>query len=168
MFQHTEVGADPIQPVSSSGERRSTRQILSHWELSRRQGKTPLLRDLDLSADHDFRQRFILVRTDQRLEKSIIVLCGEAVQAACRVDLLGKTLLQALPTAVGRKLCRAWSDARRQTAPVEIDGRFETCPGVGILYRSVFLPVRGDNDPDCGYACGTFGWRFEQARDFAA
>lgn len=168
MFQHAEIGADPVIPASSASERRSTRQIRSHWERSRHQGRTPLLRDLDLSADHGFRDRLILVRTDQRLEKSIIVLCGEAMQAACKVDLLGKTLLQALPSAVGRKLCRAWSDAQRQVAPVEIDGRFETCPGVGILYRSVFLPVRGDNDPDYGYACGTFGWRFEEAPGFAA
>lgn len=168
MFQHTEFEADPIKPASNGSERRSTRRILSHWELSQRQGKPPVLRDLDLSADHDFRDRFILVRTEQRLEKSIIVLCGEAVQAACRVDLLGKTLLQALPTAVSRKLCHAWADAHRQVKPIEIDGRFETCPGVGILYRSVFLPVRGDNDPDSAYACGTFGWRFEQAPSFAA
>lgn len=135
-------------------ERRAVRRALEDWQRLRASGANPALTDLSpLRNPTDWADRFLLA-CDREPARSVFVLCGAQVEQAFGQRLIGRTLGEV--AARQSALIQACSDAVREQSPCEVEDGFHAAGRRLVLYRAVFMPVRGA-DMDEGFLMGAYG-----------
>jgi hypothetical protein len=110
-------------------ERRLVWRVLSHWKGMANGGRFPSRDDIDPWTRGEDAANCVLIAVESPIELSHFVMVGVNLAIAlCPIDTLAGVLLSRVPRVVS---------ARRG---LMIEGE-ATLRGVGILYRSVLLPL---------------------------
>ncbi len=169
------IGAPAPQRLPD--ERRGTVRAVSAWASLQKNDAIPVLAEL-LGRHRFIAAQEFLLKTDPMPQRSVFILCGDALRALLDRPVLGTTFWDCMPRAARDALSQACAAAMKQGAPAHQAGAFEIEAGVEVRYRGVFLPLRspslhspslrspGHDDP--GYLFGAYGSRVFAATTPAA
>jgi len=136
-------------------ERRATVRALSDW--SRHSGDSlPSFTEMrDTFDDADaWRDRFLLKR-DAIPARSVFIMCGDAVRAWTAIPPVSRTLDEVVPAGVRETVCALCEAAARTSEPQSADDSYHEPSGAEIMYRCIFLPMRGA-ESELDYIMGAF------------
>ena len=113
-------------------ERRLVGRVLRHWTEMVHEGGFPRLDEIDPWMLGEDWANCLVIAVEAPTERSYFVAVGENLAAArCSVDTLAGSLLSHLPMVLSERRC------------LLVEGG-ATLRGVGILHRSVLLPLSED------------------------
>ena len=152
---------DRVRLAPGRPERRAAETTLAMWRDAMGEGDLPRLADIKIQYDGDgWEHRFLLIEDPNPLW-SVFILCGATARLAFDGAVVGRSLEEVM-LPHGQPLVDACLAALRDRVPVQASGSFPARGGQRLVYRAVFLPMRGDVGAP-RYVLGTFGWRREPA-----
>ena len=103
-----------------------------------------------------FSDNQFLIMFEAQTENSVVIYYGENLpNMPVRRD-SGNNMLQSLPTALKEIFQDACLEAVNKSDVVYRHGMIKAPTGDSILYRSIFMPLRSDTQPDRIYVFGAF------------
>lgn len=156
---------DTVQPdrnhVPQGRERRATLRALSAWVSARENDGIPDLNDLAEKAvkagkQEVFTDNQFLIMADPYTENSVVIYYGNALPKVLGRRNVGKNVQSFLPDALKDIFLEACKEAAYSDNEVYRQGEITTVSCEGVLYRSVFMPLRSDSQNKHIYIFGAF------------
>ena len=140
-------------PVSD--ERRATLQALNAWLAARGDDEVPSLTSL-FNGRRAFLGNEFLIKVDPETLDSIFIVCGDDLPLPLGARSTGKPVRRAVPSQLRHLFCDASAEAAHRGVAVSRTGALYLESRAEIRYRSIFLPVRSDDEHDHMYVFGAF------------
>ena len=145
-----------MAPFPVSDERRATLQALNTWLAARGDGEVPSLASL-FDGQRGFLGNEFLIEVDPVTLDSIFTVCGADLPLPLGARSVGKPVRGAVPSYLRHLFCDASAEAVHRRVAVSRTGALYLESRADIRYRSVFLPVRSDDEHDHMNVFGAFG-----------
>ena len=142
-------------PFPVSDERRATLWALNIWLAARGGAELPSLAHL-FDGERGFLGDEFLIKVDPETLHSVFIVCGDDLPLPLGARSAGKPVRRAVPSQLRRLFCDASAEAVHRGAAVHGTGVLHLESRADIRYRSVFLPVRSDDEHDHMYVFGAF------------
>lgn len=142
-------------------ERRATLIARTAWTSGCENDSIPNLIDLSRNAVEAGKQMIFtdnqfVIMVDPYLANSVFIFYGNALP-----NVLGRrnariSVQDFLPNALKAIFIEAFNEAAKSDKEVYRQGEITTASGEGVLYRSVFMPLRSDSQNKHNYIFGAF------------
>lgn len=133
------------EPPSARNEQRLVGRALTHWDQLRGTRRFPGHLDyLNDDLPYDGANTFVVRINDSELTDEV-VSAGDAVTEAFGRNPVGCAAIDVLPssTEMGLSFCRT---AMQMKKPIADVGSFTNALGKAVYYRSILLPLSGDQE----------------------
>ena len=142
-------------------ERRATLLALSAWVSARENDRIPDINVLAGNAvkagkQEVFTENQFLIRADPNAAIYVFMIYGNALPKVLGGLHLGMSVQNFLPNALKDIYLEACLEATNSDNEVYREGEITTASGEGVLYRSVFMPLRSDGKSKHIYIFGAF------------
>lgn len=159
--QRDEISTDTAIQTLPGHERRATLRALKIWNAGRQDNNMPYLSDLTASAnlaeEHEvFAENQFLILFEAATSNSVVIFYGSELPNLLFRRNVGNNLQQNLPAALKGIFFSACMEAVNTGEAVYRHGKISTSFGGGVLYRSIFMPLRSGNHSDRIYIFGAF------------
>ncbi len=161
-FGHSDkTSAEAIPQPIPGGERRSTLRALKSWNEAREDGDIPNLARLTVKADRVdeldvFTDNQFLIMFEAHTSNSVFIFYGGELPKLRIRRNLESSMQQTLPKALKATFQDACLEAVSISDVVYRHGMITASSGDSVLYRSIFMPLRSDSQPDRIYVFGAF------------
>ena len=139
-------------------ERRATLRALKSWSNARVDndipdltGKSEMMEELEIFTEHQF-----LIMFETYSTNLVIIFYGSELPEMLVGQTVGNNMRQSLPMALKDVFQEACMEAVDGGDVVYRHGMINAPSGAGVLYRSIFMPLRSGSDPDRIYIFGAF------------
>ena len=161
-FGHREeTSAEAIPQPFPGRERRRTLRALESWNNARQDDDIPHLTDLTVKADmvdewDVFTENQFLIMFEAHTSNSVIIFYGDDLPDMLDRHNAGNSMQQNLPASLKGIFQDACREAVDRGGVVHRHGMITASSGDSVLYRSIFMPLRSDNQADRTYIFGAF------------
>ncbi len=155
--QCTKMSASP----QTGHERRTTQRALKAWTEARVDDELPDLAGLtggpDMTEDREvFTANQFLIMIEAHTSNTVVIFYGSELPNRLVRRNLGHSLRQTLPLALREIFRDACGEVLEHGETVYRHGKISTLPGDGVLYRSIFMPLRTGSHSEHIYIFGAF------------
>ena len=156
-----ETSAEATARPIPDGERRCTIRALKSWNNAREDDDIPNLTDLTVEADMAneqdvFTEDQFLIMFEAHTSNSVVIFYGGELPKLRIRRNLENSMQQTLPKALKKTFQDACMEAVSISDVVYRHGMITASSGNSVLYRSIFMPLRSDSQPDRIYVFGAF------------
>ena len=154
-----DTSADP--QTHPGHERRATQRALNAWTKAREDDELPDLASLtggpDMIEDREvLSANHFLIMIEAYSSNTVVIFYGSELPNMLVRRNVGKSLRKTLPSALREIFQDACTEVADNGEAVHRQGVISTSSGDGVLYRSVFLPLRSAGQPERIYVFGAF------------
>lgn len=156
-MNHSNANSEPgnLASFPVSDERRATLQALNTWMAARGDQEIPSLARL-FDGQRAFLGNEFLIKVDPVTLDSFFIVCGADLPLPFGARSVGKPVRCAVPSHLRHLFCDASAEAAHRGVAVSRTGALHLESRDDIRYRSIFLPVRSDDEHDNMYVFGAF------------
>lgn len=152
-----EMSAEP----QTGPERRTTQRALKAWTEAREDDEMPDLASLtggpDMSEEREvFTANQFLIMIEAYTSNTVVIFYGGDLPNMLVRRNLGHSLRQTLPSALREIFRDACGEVAERGEAVYRHGMIITSSGDGVLYRSIFMPLRSGSRSQHIYVFGAF------------
>lgn len=161
-FEHSdETSAEAILQPFPGRERRSTIKALKCWNGAREGDDIPNLTGLTVKADMTnerdvFTESQFLIMFEAHTSNSVVIFYGSDLPNMLHQRNGENSMQQTLPASLKSIFQEACLETVDKGDMVTRHGAITASSGDSVLYRSIFMPVRSDSQPDRIYVFGAF------------
>lgn len=159
--QGNDVSGEAVSLADQDRERRTTLRALKSWSNARVDGAIPGLADLTgnskmMEGREIFTENQFLIMFEAYSTNLVVIFYGSELPDMLVGQTIGHNLKQSLPMALKDVFLEACMEAVDGGDVVYRHGMISVPSGAGVLYRSIFMPLRSGSDPDRIYIFGAF------------
>lgn len=152
---------EPASRLDRGLERRVTLRALKAWTEAHYDDSLPTLANLTESADMEdeyevFTDNQFLIMFEASSTDLVVIFYGDDLPNMLVRRNLGNSLKNSLPPAMKDIFHDACMEAIDHGDAVYRHGMIGTPSGASVLYRSIFMPLRTESDPNRVYVFGAF------------
>lgn len=155
------MSEEPASRPDRGRERRVTQRALKAWTEAHYDDSLPTLANLTGSAEmadeyEVFTDNQFLIMYEASSTDLVVIFYGDDLPNMLVRRNLGNSLKHSLPPAMKNIFHDACMEAIDHGDTVYRHGMISTPSGDGVLYRSIFMPLRTETDPNRVYVFGAF------------
>lgn len=159
--QDDDMSGETVSLAAPGRERRATLRALKSWSNARVDDAIPDLANLTgtsemMEAQEIFTGNQFLIMFEAYSTNLVIIFYGSELPEMLVGQAVENNMRQSLPMALKNVFQEACMEAVNDGDVVYRHGMINAPSGAGVLYRSIFMPLRSGSDPDRIYIFGAF------------